>query len=169
MLTGGTRDVKPQLLSFVASQSGADATTTTTVALPVLRNFTTGGGRAQIVEVLKVYFDFDGVPEVDSALAVVLSTKSGGTTAFAISDPAVFAYYQLRVGLTTSGVVQLIFPYVMDLTDGAGNGFLVGTDSIFAQVFSSSTTLTNAARIKVLYRVYGAGLTEYVGIVQGQQ
>lgn len=168
-LTGGTNDVKPQYLSFVASQSGSDATTTTTQALPVLRNFQTGGNRAQIVEILKVYFTPDDLAEVDGSLNCFLTTKNLGTVATNASEASVIANFTIRTRLTTSGLIAPMFPFVVDLTDGDGNGILVATDNIYAQVSSTTTSLTNSVRVKVLYRIYGASVTEYVGIVQSQQ
>lgn len=169
MLTGGTRDVKPQYLTFSITESAADTTTTVTQALPVLRNFTSTGGRAQVIEVLKVYISFGAQSEVDSVMQLCLTTKSFGTTVVSASDPNVFAYVVVRSGITTSGTFQQVYPVIIDLTDGAGNGLLIATDNIYAQIFSTGTSAAIGANVKLLYRISGASLTEYVGIVQSQQ
>lgn len=167
-MTGGTRDVKPQYLNITAPQSGTDATTTTTVALPILRNFSSGPARAQLIEILKVFVFLDNTVEVDSSLTVKFSTKSGGTTVLSPADPTVFAAFSSQVKLTTSGLVEVDKWKEWDCTDGAGNGILVATDNIYVQVSSVTTGATNTIYGKVLYRMYGASVTEYVGIVQGQ-
>ncbi len=168
-ITGGSKDLKPQWLSFSATQSGTDTTTTTTQALPILRNFQTGGNRAQIIELLKVYFFMNVTSEQDSTLSVFLTTKSAGTTNVTFSDPTVVAAAGTQYAITTSGAVDVDLIRCMDLTDGAGNGVLVATDNIYAQVQSATTGGTNTVRIKLLYRITGASVTEYVGIVQSQQ
>ncbi len=170
-LTGGSGDVKPQLLSFAAAQSAADTTTSVAQALPVLRNFSGPSGRAQIIEVLKVWFDVStGFATVNGSVTkFLLGTKNFGTTAVTASDPSIFAFWSMQAISTASGTQLVDRTKLLDLTDGNGNGVLVATDSIFCQIVSASTALANAANVKVLYRVYDAGVTEYVGIVQGQQ
>jgi hypothetical protein len=170
MLTGGTKDVKPQILAFAVTQSGADATTTQAQPLPVLRNFSSGNGsRAQLIEVLKVQFTMPLSAEVDSSSSVYLSTKNFGTTATNAADPSVFAHTRRQLIITTSGQSYFDLTQYVDLTDGNGNGVLIATDNIYLQLQSATTSLTNSCICRILYRMYGASVTEYVGIVQGQQ
>jgi hypothetical protein len=170
MLTGGTGDVKPEMLTYSAVMSAADTTTTTTTALPILRNFSSGNGsRAQIVEILKAFIFLPAPVEVDSDITVLIGTKNLGTTNGNFGDPSIFAAAGNQMLLTTSGQVVYDRLRVIDLTDGAGNGILVATDNIFTQISSSTTSSVNTTRVKLLYRVYAASVTEYVGIVQGQQ
>lgn len=170
MLTGGTMDVKPQLLSFACVQSSADTTTTTTQPVPVLRNFSSGNGsRAQLIEVLKVYCNMPLSSEVDSSVSIVVGTKNLGTTAVVAGEPSVFARFGQQLILTTSGQCVIPRQQMVDCSDGAGNGILVATDNIYAQISSLTTSATNQCTVAVLYRVYAASVTEYVGIVQGQQ
>ncbi len=170
MLTGNTGDVKPQLLSFSLTQSAADTTTSVAQALPVLRNFTgAGANRAQIVEVLKVWFTWTSAAEVDSAQVALLGTKNKGTTQGAISDPDVFAWSSRQVKITTSGSFLSPMSECIDLSDGDGNGVLVATDNIYLQVVTVTTGVANNITVKILYRISGATVIEYVGIVQGQQ
>lgn len=56
-----------------------------------------------------------------------------------------------------------------DFSDGAGHGLLIATDSIFAALNSTATTLTNIADCRLLYRFKEVPLAEYIGIVQSQQ
>lgn len=168
-LTGGTGDVNPQFLSFSATQSAADTTTTTQIALPIQRLPTGGSAYAQVMEVLKVFYMVSTLAEVDSFVLCSLTTKNQGTTTVAFSDPTVFSAYQHENKLTTSGTFFEVTPIVFDLTDGAGHGVIIATDNIFAQVASTTTSLVNTFRVKILYRFKNVSIQEYVGIVQGQQ
>jgi hypothetical protein len=171
MLTGGTRDVKPELLSFSVVQSGADATTTQQQPLPILRNFSSGNGsRAQVIEVLKVWADTPPALGNQSS-SLFLSSKNFAAVNTTFSEPTVFAGFK-KIGTTVTAVGVLSDQdqvQVFDLTDSNGNGILIATDNIFAQYQSVASGVTNTARIKILYRTYGASVLEYVGIVQGQQ
>lgn len=176
-LTGGTGDVNPQWMTFTATQSGADTTTTTTQAIPVQR--LPVGGKSQVMEVLKVFYQMPAFPAIASAAeaadirSIFLSTVNFGTTATSLAEPRVFSGFadELRGAFTAAGTFGSYFPNVVsfDLTDGAGHGLIIATDNIFAQVVTSGTGATNAVFIKILYRWKNIGLQEYIGIVQSQQ
>lgn len=165
-ISGGSGDVNPQIMNIPCTAT-AGAVVTTTQAIPIQR--LQQSGRAQVMEVLKVIFDntqFNTV-ETDGANLWRVSTKSFGTTGVLPTDPTVFAYCNQFVKITTSGSVEVAGPYVFDLTDGAGHGFLVATDNIFVQINSAGVTGTPSC--KILYRWKNVTTTEYVGIVQSQQ
>lgn len=167
-LTGGTRDVSPQFYTFTASQSAADTTTTTQIPIPVEK--LSSSTNPTIIEVLKMFFWLDNnVVEADNEIQIYVSTKSSGTTNTNYSDATVFAGYQRQWFITTSGGALVTQPVIQDLTDGAGHGVLIGTDNIYVQIRSGSTSLANTVRIKMLYRFKRVGLAEYIGIVQSQQ
>lgn len=169
--------MNPQLMSFFAAQSAADTTTTTTQAIPVQR--LPQGGRAQVLEVLKVAFRPSGwgaiaaTTEVADTMDIFVSTKNFGTTAILFSEPTVFAgISRLQRGAFTAGGTyartedDIIW---QDCTDGAGHGILVATDNIFVQIQSTGTGVTVSCGVKLLYRWKNVSLQEYVGIVQSQQ
>lgn len=176
-LTGGTGDVSPQWMSFSATQSAADTTTTITQAIPVQRLQTRG--LAQVMEVLRVTFDHASFPanasttEALDTLDTFLSTASFGTTNTTWSEPRVFAGFNeySRGAFTAGGTYNYVASRfsTIDLTDGAGHGLLIATDNIFAQVQSSGTGAANQVHIKILYRWKNVPMVEYVGIVQSQQ
>lgn len=177
-LTGGTGDVNAQFLSYSAAQSGADATTTTTTPIPIQR--LPSGGKAQVMEVLKVFVSATDLPASASAtetldqIIVSFSTSSFGTTVPAFSEARVFAMYKksTRSAFTAAGTYMSQLqtePFEMDLTDGAGHGFIVATDNIFTQVSSTATGNTNVASCKIMYRWKNVNLQEYIGVVQSQQ
>lgn len=168
-LTGGSGDVNPQYMHLTATQSGVDTTTSTAFNIPIQR--LQNAGRAQVMEILKVFWDLsalDGI-EVDSSLIGVLSTTSFGTTAANYGNTRVVDFARADRRLTTSGTFQGSNPVIHDLNDGAGHGFLVGTDNLYIQVQSGGTGATNSIYCKILYRWKDVSTTEYVGIVQGQQ
>lgn len=74
MLTGGTRDVKPQFLSFAVAPTAIDTMSVVPVALPTLKNFL-NGNKAQIVEILKVYAQLPLVLLDDNTIILSLGTK----------------------------------------------------------------------------------------------
>lgn len=177
-LTGGTGDVSPQWMSFLATQSAADTTTTATQAIPVQRLQTRGA--AQVMEVLKVLFFNTGLPASASAtetlddISCFLSTSSFGTTNTTFQEPRVFAGMNTysRSAFTAAGTYWSTDSRLrpeFDCTDGAGHGVLVATDNIYAQVQSTATGNTNSVAVKILYRWKNVGMTEYVGIVASQQ
>lgn len=177
-LTGGTGDVNPQYATINAVESAADTTTTTTTPIPIQR--LQNKGRAMVLEVLKIFIDFNALPAIASAaetirsISVFLSTTSFGTTNATWADPRVFAYCTIanRGAFTAAGSfwgTLPTLPYLFDLTDSAGHGLLVATDNIFTQVQSVATGAVQSVRVKILYRWKDVSITEYVGIVQSQQ
>lgn len=176
-LTGGTGDVSPQWMTFSATQSAADTTTSVQQAIPVQR--LQSAGKAQVMEVLKVVIDTTALPvignvaEVLRSISVFVSTTNFGATATTWAEPRVFAasLKNTRGAFTAGGTYGYAFSSMdsQDLTDGAGHGILVATDNIFLQVQSVATGVANVARCKILYRWKNVPMVEYVGIVQSQQ
>lgn len=176
-LTGGTGDVNPQWLSFTVTQSAADTTTTATQTIPVQRLPT--GGRAQVLELLRVIIArptgqaIASATEAADVWQLYLSTASFGTTATNFAEPRVFASdeYELRGAFTAAGTYG--FPLdrkrEIDCTDGDGHGIIIATDQIYAQGVSSGTGAANVWRVKMLYRWKNVSLQEYIGVVQSQQ
>lgn len=166
-LTGGSGDVNPQYFHMSASQSGADTTTTTAFPIPIQR--LQNSGRAQVMEILKVFWYIVNNAEVDSSLSAFLTTKSSGTTATNYSNVNMIDGITHQKFLTTSGTFDDYGVQIHDLTDGAGHGLLCATDNIYFQITSASTGATNTVFAKILYRWKDVSVQEYVGIVQSQQ
>jgi hypothetical protein len=90
------------------------------------------------------------------------------------SNPRLFAWGEtsFRNAFTAGGSVsqpQCDIFQVMDLTDGAGHGILIATDSIFIAVSETGYTGPNNIAVKIMYRLVEVGLQEYIGLVQSQQ
>jgi hypothetical protein len=166
-LTGGTGDVNPQWLKISVTQSGADTFTQSTNPVPVQRLPTSG--RAQVMEILKLFFYSDAArAEVDSTLQAFLTTKSY-SSAPGKTDGPLIAWWKEATEITTSGQVVVSYPFQMDLMDGAGHGVIVATDNIYLSAGSSTTSVANVVYCWILYRWKNVALPEYIGIVQSQQ
>lgn len=175
-LTGGSGDVNPQFLSGSGTQSAVDTTTPVQINLPVTR--VPQGDKVTIIELLKVYWD---IPHINGTAAgdtlynisAAFSTISFGTAFPGFNEPNVFAFAQRTKlkAFTAAGTYEdtVQDPMVMDLTDGAGHGILIGTDKCFLSVNSTATGNANTVSFKWLYRFKTVDITEYVGIVQSQQ
>jgi len=177
LLTGGSGDVKPQILSIPRQTPNVDTSFQATIVTPVPR-ISPSSNKATIMEVLKVYFYLLNQDSTSQAWCYLATApiEPGGTTlitfptgSISMSDSRVFAAVSRTESITTSGGLSEFLPIVVDLTDGAGNGVLVATDNIFFEGSSDNSALGMVFFAKVLYRTFDAGILEYVGIVQSQQ
>lgn len=80
-------------------------------------------------------------------------------------------YREFLGAFTAAGSLSNVYNQMleMDLTDGAGHGLLLATNSIFMQ--GDTTLFTPAVAVfdcKMLYRFKTVDILEYVGIVQSQ-
>lgn len=121
------------------------------------------------MEILKIWVRMPTIAEVDSNVNCAFATSDLSTSAAAFSDPHVFAMFDQTVRLTTSGMLLASRMLELDLTDGAGHGYLIATDQIFVNVVSTTTSAANTVSYKIMYRWKNVGLAEYIGIVQSQQ
>lgn len=177
-LTGGTKDVNPQFFNIFIEETGDDVTTFRAYPIPVQR--LPQGRGAQVMEILKVFWETGelavniGNQITFKEVSVILATRRGQTgDELTFADPSVIAYYNKTAafawpGTTASFSYHDTEPHCMDLTDGAGHGFLVATDNLFVQISSVGTDNVQTASIKILYRWKNVGLAEYIGIVQSQ-
>lgn len=183
-LTGGTGDVNPQFL--VSPVSFSTAGTATQVVLPTQR--LPAANRAQVLEILKIFIalptqNFTG-QTVTATLAAALNSirltlvsRNPGTNIPAINDTSIIADWWAPLGLVYAGAAGVYTnqgsggnqDFVIDLTDGAGHGYIVGTDSVWA-VGTSNVTFGTApqAAVRIMYRWKDVSLAEYVGMVQQQ-
>lgn len=168
--TSSTWDKHPQWLHITCTQTGSDATTTTTVNLP--REVFSAPNTPTIIEILGVYFDWtaasNAAPEVDSRRSCFITTSNHGTTGQTPGALDLIAWNTEQFALTTSGDDRSFYPFFFNCTPDC-NGILVATDNIYVQVWSTGTGISNTAYIKILYRYVRVGLSEYVGILQSQQ
>ncbi len=164
------KDVNPQFLNAFVTLSAANTFTEKSIQLPVNPAASIGGGKVRVIEILKVF----GCMNAD-----VLA--NGAETAFNLtyrSHAGIIPDYEPNnfivkvvtdMQLVTSGAVALLYPYVADLTDGAGNGFLVCVPTIYLGAITTGQTLPRVAYVKILFRYKDIGTEEFIGIAQSQQ
>lgn len=203
-LTGGTGDVNPQWMTLNVTQGAADNTTTTGFALPVPR-YPMQNGKSIVMEIIKVQWSMSplamktaDVPAASAFFGLLqnalistsnlapLTTTTLASITQGLANPRVISHYQKEAGVIAvgapSGTAQMWVlsandePVFMDLTDGAGHGFLVGTDTIYITILTGTKAgatfesgQSNNALCRLLYRFKEIDLAEYVGIVQSQQ
>jgi len=175
-LTGGTGDVKPQVLTAQTGfQSVPNAYVFSRIPLPVPR-FGTQKGKATIFEFLKVSYYFGQLNLADAFvmewafITPAVERAQGELSDFPtwiqdVANPKVLALATLG---GSGGTRALRLPITIDLTDNAGNGVLVATDSVSLVFGGSSQTAVGSVVMKLLYRQVNVGVQEYVGIVQSQ-
>lgn len=192
-LTGGTNDVNPQPLrcritpsTFTTALIPSNAASTVTVALPIPVQRLGTGGRAQVMEILKVDWDcaiFSGAaanPLAQAVGVICLSSRSNGTSlpVMGSADPYTicFIYADTIPGpnptTAAAGRVTTYASGQRDLTDGAGHGVLFGMDTLYVQFTAIAGTAVatqansgGAANVIIWYRWKNVGFTEYVGMV----
>lgn len=166
-LTGGTGDTNPQLLTTTITQPAADTAITTEIPIPIAR-FQQKKGKAIVFEVLGIAYYLTDFAAIAAQANVRCSLATADVTG--VDAPQVFDQFRVD-GIFATAVGFQYYPLTqyVDLSDGAGHGFLVATDNIFATLQSTATGLANVITVKVKYRFKEVGLTEYLGIVAGQQ
>lgn len=184
-LTGGTGDVNPQ--TYVVSVElpvGDSATTVTGFPVPVPR-YPGSNNRAIVMEVLEVEWILNGSVGPAAASGDNYSITAGLTTngqppqssLDLAQDPKVFSSFRRKFTTLVSGTAANFFIFTPDqeeeddLTDQAGHGVLIGTDTIYLVYSQQVTNYTYAGNLcaRINYRMKEVGLQEYIGIVQSQQ
>lgn len=180
-LTGGTGDVKPQILTLDTGLNTAGEYIVTEHNLPVAR-IGASKDRATVLEILRVTW-YDAIEDLDDPVMLAgcyLTTSPNVSTGVAadlatisadVRDPNTFAMFihQSYTVSTAEGVGNRDWPAQFDFTDGAGNGILIATDKISTVGFNKNGTAATRFTCKILYRLVNVGIMEYVGIVQSQQ
>ena len=179
-VTGGTGDVKPQILTLDTGTAGATSDyVVNRIALPVPR-FGSMKTKATIFELLYVdwYIGIEDLADHENTKIGFLTTNTtradGETVTFNsmasdVTDPKTFAAVIVETLLETSGASIRNFPVRVNLTDANGNGHLIATDQLFVVMGDLAGSVVSSAVAKVGYRLVNVGIQEYVGIVQSQQ
>lgn len=174
-LTGGTGDVSPQLITASITMSAANTFTETTIATPVSR-IATRKGKAMVLELLKTYWD---LPVKDNNYAaggesslVTADLSVSPAAGLAVSSPLILSVVnkEYRGAFTAAGTYSSVQvePVVVDFTDGAGHGVLIGTDQIFIGLTTTNFAGAGSCTCRILYRFKEVSVEEYIGIVQSQ-
>ena len=173
------KDVNPQWLNCPdITTSAADTTTSLEVQVPIAR--VADSNKSVVLELFKVVAEISGFPssasvaEAVDTKTLVVGTRNGGTTNLTFNDGSTICSFNTaqRHAFTAAGTYNRIEDSIIqefNLQDGAGNGLLVGSDSIFLQLQSSGYGVTITGRVKILYRFKTVSYVEWIGIVQSQQ
>lgn len=178
-LTGGTGDVNPQTYTIVVDNGSVTGNGTKPFPVPIPR-YPGTATRAVVMEILKVEWSLPGGITTTGAngdgFSISATLATNGTAGTNVGDSTVFSSFRRNWTVLNASLVgfQIFSPSQEeddDLTDGAGHGYLVATDTIY---LSYNQTVTNwivssGLICKVFYRMKEVGLTEYIGIVQSQQ
>lgn len=177
-ITGGTGDVNPQFYTGVVLQTGINTDVVIKFATPK-PSFSATGNKAIVMEILQIWAMTDMQPNLaEPALSNYAATMSFSTK-FAVGVPEfddhnLFGYFQEYnfLAFTAAQGVSLVKdmkPTVLNLSDGAGHGWLLAADYFAVGLRTVNTTSNNKGYFKLLYRFKKVGLAEYIGIVQSQQ
>lgn len=180
-LGGGTGDIKPQYFTLVSGPMASDEYDVVQFSLPVNRLGTTKT-KATVFEILSLdwFLGIDSLLDGSHVTWAFLTTSTRrvdqdgalqGTLSQDLESPQSIGP-AVRVNVSNapaSGAFSYQVPIHVDTTDGAGNGVLVATDSIFVVSGNVGNGITSKTIVKVKYRLTDVGITEYVGIVQSQQ
>jgi len=177
-LTGGTGDINPQFYTGVVLQTAINTDVVIKFATPK-PSFSATGNKAVVMEILRIWAMTDMIPDLTAPGLINYSATMSFSTHFAVGVPEfndhnLFGYYQEYVHLAFTAaqgvaVVRIMKPCVLDLTDGAGHGWLLAADYFAVGLRTVATTTNNKGYFKLLYRFKKVGLAEYIGIVQSQQ
>jgi len=176
-LTGGTKDVNPQFFNMSVTQSGTDVYTQVAAPIPIQR-MQLGGGRSQVMEILKIWIQGTDPVPMTSATVVVsqatlqITTKSQ-TATVALTEPTVVGFYMKSYSsaftATGSYAVQSgLDPYQLDLTDGAGHGVIVGAPVFNMRQYTRYVSNPPGATgemllgVRIMYRIKGIPYDEWV-------
>lgn len=167
-LTGGTKDVNPQQFRMTLATAADTVFVQQGFVTPIVR-LPGSAARVTIMEVLKVMFTIDQVMDTnDEGFRMAITTSEPASMGRYSQGNTLFKFDQ-QITFTTSGQSYHPKSWIADLSDGAGHGLLVATDTIFLGVQCISTGSIVTTDVALLYRFKSVSLPEYIGIVQSQQ
>lgn len=163
-LTGGTKDVNPQLLGGAVTQLAINTYLQSEIPIPVMR-MGMSNSKAQVIELLwvDVFMPADNVSGTAVRVTMQLATSSQ-TAIVPMSDADIifareFWHTTLTSGAWSHEVIQRV-----TLHDGAGHGLIVAAPSLFLGMSTQGQTLNQTVRVKIAYRFKNVSLTEFVGL-----
>lgn len=165
--------MNPQFMQYNMVPAAAGTTEQWALVTPINR-LPRSGGKVTIMEVLKIWFTTPNPPTPGGAAlnAHLVLWCGTNTNASSIADAGNLAqcikYYQVPTAALSGSMTIEDRVWSIDLTDGAGHGVLVATDTIYVGGIGVAGLWTGAG-FRMLYRFKTVSLEEYIGIVQSQQ
>ncbi len=170
----------PQTMTLTGLQTAIDDYFVTTFALPMSR-ISTAVGTTMAMEILQVNWYINLADAADNtsnnwAFLTSATARTSGLTSTALTadqdarQARTFAMAFATTTTTTSGVKDQVWPISINMSDGAGNGFLyVGDTLTMVQGNSAGAATTGSTTAKILYRWVRARTDELFGVLQAQQ
>lgn len=166
-------DLHPQYITANSVMTAADTEGVFVINMPLPRVNMGSSGRSWCIEVIAVDWFYGSTLQASANTVREWNLYTGTFTAAQASgmgDGRAFCGLQQRLGFGTAvGFVFYPGSGRVELTDGAGNGFLVASDTMTLRNSSSGTTAAQDITVKIWYRFVSVGMAEFVGIVQSQQ
>jgi len=162
-LTGGTKDVNPQVMSATL-RSGTNANESYSVEVPLPVQRLNNRNRSMVMEVLswQIYSNNTGAHHVRVGFSTSKPSPQAGVVPL-LSDPSIVAMTVVK-GTQFDLTPTVTYP----LDDGAGHGLLVAADKIWF-FCNSPSNAAHDYELRLTYRWKNVSLTEYIGIVQASQ
>lgn len=172
----GNSDIKPQFLRASVIQSAVNAFTNKPMNTPVVPNV--GNGKALVMEILKIFMRLSPSDVVNAVEAltraslsinlptIINSWDTPGMIGRIENGKRIFdsAATDATVALNSgTGFGQVVY----DLTDGNGNGYLVGSKLLHLSIDSSANIVEKGAETAVLFRLIQVTAIEFAGILSG--
>lgn len=154
-------DRHPQFLRGRVAESAPNTLTEVELATP---NLTEAGF---VMEILKIFWDLD-LSVMDGASADGLKFAIYETSRTALpfySDSGTIFIHHTFQQLTSSGTNIYYKSGMMDYTDGAGNGLLIGRKKIILAITGISQTAGKTVNFAILYRLVKISPAELVGLI----
>lgn len=169
MTKSTSKDEKPQFLNINLTMSAANTYTQTTMPLPISPVISGKAGYARVIEILKLFvFMLADTLVEDGSIQCQLTTASKSGYVAPNNCEQFVMQFGRDMQLVTSGAIAIETPFVIDLTDGSGNGILIASSNLYFAATSGGQAAALGVGVKILYRFVDVPLAEYIGVVQSQ-
>lgn len=179
-LTGGTKDVNPQIVRLDCIMDTANTTQTFEFQLPTSPVSQVSSNRANTIEIFRIYCWFF-TPWTEPANAnwheasqvCAVTTRSHGTTDVHPGDSDCIALFDKKyIGAFSANgslISEVADPKIMEFTDHAGHGMVIATDKLYVQLQNADcNAMKTRCQLHVHYRYKAVSIYEYIGVVTGQ-
>lgn len=169
-------DVKPQyVVAGVATQTVINTFKQEIVPTGLNASVTGGAGGefAMVLEILKIYswLSSPGFTVGAKSVAYAQISKSSQTAILSAENrDLIFSQTrELNYATAASQAAHPDAPFIFDMTDGNGNGYLVAVDNLYISVNSANSAAAQllAFPVKILGRYKKVSLHEFAGILKG--
>lgn len=166
MVKNGIRDKHPQYLRDYVTESAANTYTEKEIATPV--PVALPNGKYLVMNLLRIFVSLQlGACDTNDSVSFHLADRSQTAIKDWDTTGIVCACSHQEEGAVAAGLVQMLTPIKIELSDGQGNGVLFAKSKIYAAVKSLSQAAVMTARFAIEYTLVEIDAEEYIGIVEG--